>query len=309
MSTLDNSINVAVAGSGLTFGTGTKGTKRFFKEAREFWLTPQGYIFDGTEDFTDTYVSQLIADEKIIVLENVNAIDPDNVENSYEDIGRGVTSLENKGLYGLIMKFRSGEYFEKVLNSLSGTSRWDLLAIDGNGTLMGTFAADGTSLKGFTLGEHQLELSEGKFDKNSTLQKFKVQFLETDEFADPAFKYADDDFNGRNASAVNDIKLTLTTPSDTDTTVTVKAVYRQDGSVFTGAVFGQFLVTKNGVTANPSGGDDSVTAGTYVLTGITAIATNDVVTVRLYDNSNNRPGITVGGYAFKSQVASKTAVA
>lgn len=308
MSTLNNSINVIAASTSVNLGTGTKGVKRFFKEAREFWLTPQGYKFSGVTDFTDEYVAQLIADEKIIVLEGVNAIDPDNVEDSYEDIGRGVTSLATKGLYGMIMRFRQGEYFEKVLKSLSGTSRFDLLAVDGDGTVMGTFASDGTSLKGFTLGEHQVLLSEGKFENNSTLQRFKVQFLETDEFADPAMKYADDSFNGRNASPLNDIKLELITPSDTDTSVTVKATYRQDGSVFTGALYTQFIVKNNGATTNPSGGGDSVTAGTYVLTGVSAISSTDAVSVSLYDNSNSRAGITVGGYAYKSSTVSKTAV-
>lgn len=308
MSTLDNSINLIASSTAVNLGTGTKGAKRFFKEARELWLTPQGYIFDGDTDFTDEYVAELVADEKIIVLENVNSIDPDNVEDTFEDIGRGVTSLDTKGLYGLIAKFRQGEYFEKVLKSLSGTSRFDLLAVDGEGTVMGTFAADGTSLKGFTLGEHQLLLSEGKFESNSTIQRFKIQFLETDEFADPAMKYADDDFNGRNASPLNDIKLELTTPSDTDTSITVKATYRQDGTPFTGALYSQFIVKNNGATTNPTGGDDSVTTGTYVLTGITAIDATDVVSVSLYDNSNSRAGITVGGYAYKSSTVSKTAV-
>jgi hypothetical protein len=308
MSNLNSSINVAVAGSSVSLGTGTKGTKSFFKEAREFWLTPQGYIFDGATDFTDEYVAELIADGKIIVLENVNVVEPDNVDDSYEDIGRGVTSLANKGLYGLKIKFRGGEYFEKVLKSLSGTSRFDLLAADGEGTVLGTYAADSISLKGYTLGEHQVGLSEGKFDKNSTLQVFKVQFLETDEFSDPAMKYADDNFNGRNASAVNDIKLELTTPSDADVSVTVKATYRQDGSVFTGAVFGQFNIKNNGVTTNATGGTDSVTAGTYVLTGLTGIDSTDVISIALNDNANNRAGITVGGYAYKSSTVSKTVV-
>lgn len=308
MSTLDNSINLIAAGTSINLGTGTKGTKRFFKEMREAWLVPQGYIFDGSTDFTDEYVAELIADEKIIVLENINSIDPDNVEDSYEDIGRGVTSLQNKGLYGLMLKFRQGEYFEKVLKSLSGTSRFDLLGVDGDGTVMGTFASDGESLKGFTLGEHQVMLSEGKFENNSTIQKFKIQFLETDEFADPAMKYADDSFNGRNASPLNDIKLELTTPSNGDTQITVKATYRQDGAPFTGAVANQFNIKTNGTTTNASGGDDSVLTGTFVLTGVSAISTNDVVSVSLFDNPNNRAGITVGGYAYKSSTVSKTAV-
>lgn len=310
MSTLNNSINLAVQGSSVNLGTGTKGTKRFFKEAREFWLVPAGYIFAGDTDITDTYIQGLIADDKIIVLEDVNVVEPENVENTYEDIGRGVTSLDTEGLYGLKIKFRSGMYFYKVLKSLSGTGRFDLLAIDGEGKAMGTFAADGTSLKGFTLGEHQAELVEGLFEKNSSIEVFKVQLLNTAEVANPAIKYADDSFNGLNASPVNEIKLSFTaTPSDADTSISVKAVYRQDGTPFTGIDYTKFVVTVNGATANPTAGDDSATEGTFVLTGITAIATGNVVTVDIYDNSNNRSAVVVGGYIYKSATLSDTAVA
>ena len=284
MSTLNNSINVAVGGSSIYLGSGTKGVKAFFKECREFWLTPQGYVFDGTQDFTDEYVAELVADDKIHVFEQVASVDPDNIENSYEDIGRGVQVLDTEGLYGFKFKFIKGMHNLSILKSFSGNGVFDLLGVDGTGKVMGTLAPDGTSLKGFTLGIHQLELAEGLMAKNTAREIFKVQLLETAEMSNPAIKYADDDFNGLNASPVNEIKIEfVNTPSDTDTSVTIKATYKQDGS--------------------------PVTAGTYVLTGVTAISTNDVVSASLYDNANNRAGIVVGGYIYKSATISKTAVA
>ena len=309
MSNLNSSINVAVGGSSIFLGSGTKGTKAFFKEAREAWLVPQGYTFEGVTDFTDEHVAELVADGKIIVLEQIASVEEDKSENSYEDIGRGVNVLDTEGLYGFKFKFIKGMFNQQILKSLSGNGVFDMLFVDGTGKVLGTLAQDGESLKGFTLGIHQVELLEGILAKNTAREIFKVQLLETAEMSNPAIKYADDDFNGLNASPVNEIKVALTTPTDADTQVTVKASYKQSGEVFTGAAFGQWNVKVNGVTANPTGGDDSTTEGTYVLTGVTAISTSDVVSVSLYDNANSRAGIVVGGFIFKSATVSKTAVA
>lgn len=310
MSTFDNSINVAVGGSSIFLGSGTKGTKAFFKEAREIWLTPQGYTFAGNIDVTDAHVQELVADGKIIVLEQIASVEEDKSDNTYEDIGRGVNVLDTEGLYGFKFKFIKGMFNMQILKSLSGNGVFDMLAVDGTGKVLGTLAPDGTSLKGFTLGIHQQELAEGLLAKNTAREIFKVQLLETAEMSNPAIKYADDNFNGLNASPVNEIKIEfVNTPSNTDTSVTIKATYKQDGSPFTGAAFGQWNVKINGVAANPAAGDDSVTEGTYVLTGVTAISTNDVVAASLYDNANNRPGIIVGGFIYKSATISKVAVA
>lgn len=309
MATINSRINVAVGGASLFLGSGTKGVKAFFKECREFWLLPQGTVINGALELTDAIIADLVAAGTINVFEQVASVDPDNIENSYEDIGRGVQVLDTIGLYGFKFKFIKGMHNISILQSFSGNGVWDLIGVDGEGKAMGTLAPDGVSMKGFTLGIHQLELSEGLMAKNTAREIFKVQLLETAELANPAIIYADDNFNGLNASPVNEIKLVLTTPSDGDTQVTVKATYLQDGAPFTGAAFGQWNVKINGVTANPTAGDDSATTGTYVLTGVSAISTGNVVSISLYDNANSRAGIVVGGFIYKSATVSKTAVA
>lgn len=306
MSNLNISLNKAVFGTSTNLGTGTKGAKAFFKKAKKGYLVEADYVFDGTEDWTDEYVNGLVADGKIIVLEDISVVESEDVQNAYEDIGDGVTSLDTDGLFGLKLKFRKGMYFNNVLQSLSGVGRFDFMASDAEGKLIGTFADDGTSLKGYKLGTHQVELPEGQFDSNSTLQVFKLQLLDSSEVYNYAIKYADDSFNANNISPVNEIKLELTTPANSDTSVTVKASYKQGGEVFPSAAYTQWNVKVNGVTTNPTGGDDSTTSGTYVLTGITALSTTDVVTISLYDNANNRAGISIGGYLFKSATVSKT---
>lgn len=309
MSTLNSSLNVTSCGASEALGTGLKGCKKFFKKAVKAWLVPQGYTFDGAQDFTDDYVNTLIADGKISVLSNIASIDDESKQNTYEDIGDGIDVLDVDGLYGFKLKFIQGLYNQEVLQSLSGNARYDILFVDATGKLLGTLASDGTSLKGFTLGVHQVEIMEGFLSKNTAREAFKIQMTNIYEMSSTAIKEKDTDFNGLNAVGVNEVVLTyVNTPADTDTTITVKAVRKNDGAAFTGAVFGQFNVKINGATANPTGGDDSATTGTFVLTGITAISTNDVVAISLYDNTNNRAGILVGSDYYKSNTATKTAV-
>ncbi len=88
----------------------------------------------------------------------------------------------------------------------------------------------------------------------------------------------------------------------------MKATRKQDGAAFTGALFSDFLFQADGVTQNPTGGDDSVLAGTYQLTGHTAWSTGEVVTVQLYDNSNNRSIINLSSVLYKSNTDSEVAV-
>ena len=308
MSNLNISLNKAVYGTSTNLGTGTKGAKAFFKKLKKGYLVEADYVFDGSVDWTDEYANSLVAEGKIIVLEDVSVVEAEDVANAYEDIGDGVTSLDTEGLFGLKLKFRKGMYFNNVLNSLSGVGRFDFMGSDADGKLIGTFADNGTSLKGYKLGTHQVELPEGQFDSNSTLQVFKLQLLDSSEVYNYAIKYPDDSFNANNISPINEISLELTTPSGSDTSVTVKASYKQGGEVLPSVAFGQWNVKINGATQNPTGGDDSAESGTYVLTGITAISTDDVVSISLYDNANNRAGISVGGYLFKSSTVSKTAV-
>ncbi len=82
---------------------------------------------------------------------------------------------------------------------------------------------------------------------------------------------------------------------------------KQDGSVFTGAVFGDFLHQIDGVTSAVTAGDDSATTGTFVLT-VPALATNEVSSIELYDGVESRDVITVDSVLYKSVVVSATVV-
>ena len=310
MSTLNSSLNVIACGASGSIGTGTKGCKTTFEEARKAILTPQGYKFDGTQDFTDAYVKSLVAKGEVIVLDGIASVEELTTQNTYTDIGRGVEVLDNEGLYGFKFKFIKGMYNQQILNSLSGNGVYDLLVIDRKGKLMGTVASDGTSLKGFTLGIHQAEMLEGIISTNTAKESFKVQLTETSEMSNAGFKDVDADFNGLNATPINEVVLSFgVVPSDTDTSVTIVAKRKQDGKPFTGALFSDFIIKNGTTTINPTGGDDSVTSGTYVLTGITAVAVSDIVSAQLWNNTDQVAGIEVDGDLYKSVAVTKTVVA
>ena len=115
--------------------------------------------------------------------------------------------------------------------------------------------------------------------------------------------------NLNRVDGINEVVLSYpSTPVDASTTLTIKAVTKQDSKPFTGALFSDFLVTKNGTEANPTAGDDSALAGTYVLT-VAALATNDDLASKLYNNADNRESINLDNDLFKSNTATTTVVA
>jgi hypothetical protein len=196
------------------------------------------------------------------------------------------------------------------LDYLNSDGSYDAILVDIEGNILGTQSTSG-SLKGFSLG--MLQKTKLTWATDSTAQREGIMFQMTvpNEF-DRDYVYIQNsqlDFNPETLDGINEIVLTLSTPSDADTTVTIIAKRKQDGGAFTGAAFGNFLVTTAGATTNPTGGNDSVLAGTYVLTGVTAIATGNVVTARLYDNANNRSIINLATTLYKSNTVTETATA
>lgn len=304
MSTLLESVIACGASSGK--GTGKKGCKPDFSEAIGFGLTERGFVFDNSVEFDDAYVQTLVESGKLIPFQGVKAIEEQKTENSYEDIGRGIKVLDNTGLYEYVITFVEGVSQHEILSSYDGNGQYDFIAWDRKGTIIGTTSAD--SLKGYSLGVHQTELMDGHIAKNTSRQKFMVQFTDTSEFANNFVKDADDVFDARNIKEVNEIVLELTAPADTDTSYTVKARYFRSRKPFTGLTASQFLFKVNGATNNPSAGDDSATEGTYVLTGATAVSATDKVTASLHNNTDNRSVVVVGGDLFKSNTSSATVV-
>ncbi len=308
---LETILNLVACGASAVLGTGTKGCKPFFKKVSSIWLLESGFVLDPSETLNLTYIQLLQAQGKLIILKGIeNFIDntPDNVTEEFES---GIKKHVRKAKYEFTAQFSEGMYFNAALDYLNSDGSYDLLMVDVDGNILGTKSTT-NSLKGFTLG--MLQKAKLVWATDSTAQREGIMFQMTvpNEF-DRDYVYIQNtqlDFNPETLDGINEIELEINAITDGATSVTIVAKRKQDGGAFTGAAFGNFLLQVGGVTRNPSAGDDSVLAGSYVLTGISpAINTNDVVTAQLYDNANSRSIINLSQVLYKSNTDSETATA
>lgn len=309
MALLSTILNLVQCGLGAVLGTGTKGCRPFFKKVTAIWLTPAGFKFDGASTLDETYVKLLQAQGNLIVLKGIRTFTDNSADDAIETLEDGTEQVSSLGLYKFAVQFINGLYFHAALHSLNSFGNYDITFIDRDGNILGTKASDG-SLKGFTVGMLQAAKLDFATDTTSQKEGLMMQLLERIEL-DSEYVFVQRkqlDFNPNLIDGINEIVLSfVNAPTNLDTDLTIKAVRKQDGGVFTGADYQNFTVTVDGVTSNPTAGDDSATPGTYVLT-ISALATNEVVTAQLYDVANNRAVITIDNELYQSDVIDATVV-
>jgi len=283
-------------------GTGRKGKNDAFKKTTSLWLFKKGTTLDASQDITTSsdYIQSLQIDKKLVIIKNVVEFTPNIEEDVRFTDESGVISTLRKGLYSFDAKFRDGVSFQSALASLRSFGAYDMCLVDNNNTILGT--ASGDTIKGFTLGmfEDGAYMFENNSENNS--QSVTFQFIERDELSKNAFTLngCDWDWSPMMLDGVNQVSLEILPIADAATTITVKARLKNGRDIASGIDFSQFLFTVGGATANPTAGGDSVTPGTYILTGFSALSTNDVVTARLYNNTTNKSVIKVDTELFQS---------
>lgn len=308
--TISELLNSVSCGAGDILGTGTKGCRPFLKKVVSLWLVPQGFKFDGAETLGQTYIQQLQAEGNLIVLKGIRTFTPNTSEDNIDELEDKTKQVAALGKYEFACEFLNGMYFHAALHSLNSYGNYDVVFVDRENNILGTKATDG-SLKGFTLGMLQAQPLMFASDTQGQREGLVFQMTERLEM-DSDYIFVDyknlDGFKANALDGVNEVELSFSVaPADAATSLTIKAVTKQDGKAFTGIDYEDFLVTVDGATANPTAGDDSVTTGTFVLT-VAALATNEVVTVRLYDNVNSRVGVVVDSSVYKSKVITATVV-
>ena len=304
MANLNTIINLVVCGLGAVLGTGTKGCRPELKKTQELWFVPKGFVFNGATALNTTYAEQLQAEGKLVVVKKIQGFTDNSSDDQTETLENGVKRVTTLGLYEFMVDFVNGIYFQAALTSLTSFGSYDVLLIDTQGNIFGTKAANG-SLKGFSIG--MLQSGKMKFATDTEGQRESLMFQLTDRFEvdeNYVFIQRQADFDPRTLEGVNEVDLEyVNAPAAADTTLTVKATLSQSGAVVSGLVFGNFLVTKNGTTANPTAATE--TDGTYALT-IAALVSEDVIDTRLYDNNNSRIGVALDGCLYKSSTITAT---
>lgn len=309
MAILSTILNLVECGLAASLGTGLKGCKPFLKKVTAIWLTPQGFKYDGAETLDETYVNQLIAEGNLIVLRGIRTFTDNTEDDVKETLDDGIKQVTRLGLYEFAIQFINGLYFHAALHSLNSQANYDATFVDRDGNILGTVASDG-SLKGFTLGMFQAMGLDWATDTTGQKEGAELQMTERDEL-DTSYVYIQRDqltFNPNLIVGVNEVVVSFVgTPADAAVEITIKAIRKQDGAAFTGLPFANWLLKVDGVTGNPTAGDDSVLAGTYVLT-VAALSADEVLAINVYDNVNNRPGVVLSGDTYKSNTVTATVV-
>lgn len=285
MANVQDLINAGLCSLEGVLGTETtNGCVIQIRASKSIWLIKPGESFSATADFEEEK-TRLITTGALVILKGVNTFEENGNADAEETLDDDTMIVTNEGKYKFSATFTNGLYFNKALASIKGFKRWNVILVTSDG-LFGTKTST-NGLTGFTTGMLQnAKLIPGS---NTVGQKegLNFQFLERAEL-DSDYAYIADT-TARKQKGVTEVTLSyVNAPSDTDTTVTIKATLAQDASeAFTGVNFSDFLATVNGVTSNPTAGDDSATAGTYVLT-MSALATGEDLIYKLYDNTNSR---------------------
>lgn len=313
MATISDILNVVQCGSGEALGTGTKGCPANLKKTYSLWYTKKGFKFDSTRTLNNTYVEELKASGDLIILKGIKTFEDNSSDDTIETLSDQTSSVASLGLYQFNVQFVNGLYYQAALTSLRSFGTRDVIFVDVENNIFGTKSSDG-SLKGFSTNMvNPGRLSFPTDSEGIQKQSLAFQLSERDE-VDKNYTFIDkgsleDGFYPKTIDGVNEVVVAFAAvPADGDTSISVKATLKQDGSAFTGASYTQFLVTKNGTTSNPTAGNDNATAGTYVLT-VASVAEDDVLKTSLYDNTNSRAGIVLDSEVFKSNTDSVVVVA
>jgi len=309
MANLGSILNLVNCGLNAVLGTGTKGCKPFMSKVTAISFVPSGFKLDSTRTLDDEYFTELQASGKLIHLKGIRTFTDNSSDDSIEEMEDGTKQVSKYGKYEFLVNFVKGMYFNAALTSLNSFGSYDVILWDRDGNGLGTKAING-SLKGFTVGMIQTSRLIWATDTTNQKEGLAFQMLERAEMdSDYVFiSKGNLNFNPNQKDGINEVVVSFpSAPADASTSITLKAVTKQDSQPFTGALFTDFIVKRDGANANPTAGDDSVTGGTYVLT-TTINSTNEVLAAGLYNNELNQSVIALDTDLYKSNTATATVI-
>lgn len=278
-------------------GTGLRGCDFSPENLESIALLPAGTTIEGTSAYDRAVVRGLQKAGKWIVLNQIYSFEWQTADDEVETSdSKGTEAVSRRGLYKLELMFRSGLYFQKVLSSLEGNGRWDVIMFDQDGNQLHVDKPDG-AIGGFSTGRFSVSPMAFKSGTNSFKTRLTIQFTKTAQFNDGIgfIGQSQMPFNPDDIEGINQVRLAVpTSPASAATTVVVRTVFDKDGSTFvTGLGVGNFIVTKSGATQAISAVTANAVNKTYTLT-IPAVSTGDVLLIGLYDTTNSEFVVSVG---------------
>ncbi|WP_424493891.1 hypothetical protein [Salinimicrobium sp. GXAS 041] len=263
-------------------------------------ITNFGFLKPGTilTDFSRETLRTLQKEGKYIPLLNGFDTTWNNEENQMETAeNSGKMSKSRDGLYSFTATFTNGLFFQKVLKSMDGQNRWDVLLIDDAGTVAGT-SRDKDEFRGFRVQMFSTNPYTPKAGATSAKTSVTIQLANSNEvnmYADwiTADNY---DFDITTVDGVNQVNLLPVSGFvAASTSLVVKPVLDMDNhTLASGLAVENFLVKVNGNPVTPASVTENASVGTYTIELASALSAEDKVEVVLYNSSANQRVIEVG---------------
>lgn len=294
---LADQINKVVCGAAGLIGSGLKGCAIDPANIKHLFALQAGTKLTG--EITRASLRDLEKQGKLIPLNDAYDVTWASEENQVQTSpSLGLKSKIRSGLYELTAMFENGIYFQKVLSSMEGSGRWDIILIDDEDQMFGTTGRN-DEFKGFRTGMFAVNPYTFKTGSEGGKTSVTIQFARSAEFdKDPAYVTTDGlDFLPSDIDGVNQVRLDVSGLTNASSTIVSKTVLDKDNDTFvSGLSAADFLVKVNGTTATLGSVTEDAITKTYSipLTSPASLATDDQVEVLLYDSANSRRVIEVG---------------
>lgn len=292
---LKDQINKVVCGAAGLIGSGLKGCSIDPANIKHLFALAAGTKITG--EITKELLRTLQKEGKLVPLNDCYDVTWANEEAVVQTSpSLGLKSKIRSGLYELTAMFENGMYFQKVLSSMEGSGRWDIVLIDDEDNMWGTTGRS-DEFKGFRTGMVSVNPYSFKTGSEGGKTSVTIQFARSAEFdKDPAYVTTDGmDFLPSDIDGVNQVRLDVSGLTSGSTTIKVKTVLDKDNNTFvSGLAVGDFLVRKSdGSTITVSAVTENTVTKDYDLT-VPALTLDEIIEVLLYDTGNNKRVIEVG---------------
>lgn len=304
---LKDQLNTIACGVSGLIGSGRLGCPIDPENIKHLYALQAGTKF--TADMDRASVRLLQKQGKLIPLLDAYDVTWSNEENQVEtSASLGIKNKSRSGLYELTAMFANGIYFQKVLKSMEGQGRWDIVLVDDAENMFGT-SGKNDEFKGYKAGMFAVNPYTFKAGSDSGKTSVTIQFTRSSEFDNDVAYIASEslDFMPSEIDGSNQVRLDLSGLSNASTSIVARTVLDKDNNTYVGGLtLAEFLVKVNGTTITPTGITEDAPNKQYSFT-VTALATDDDVEVSLYDTANSRSIIESGTAPDETLYQSQTA--
>lgn len=310
MSTLKSIADKNGCGSTNSAATGKLGCQIEFGSPIHLFKLKKGTVIPKETELNLAYLNNLIKTNKLIPLIDASSFEDVSGEDSMSTNSRGVERFNLAGLPKYKLMFEEGHEFYRQMSKIRSFKNADFLIGDEFGNLKLAINSNGDFV-GFSAGQVNPEMTKSKsFGGDGESKSLTVQFLNRKQF-DENYTIVTSEQLGLDLTEVQGINPVLINftqiPENGDTTLKVEVKLASDNNTYVeGLIADDFLAQKTGnVNLNISGVVEA--DNVYTLT-VDALATSDIVDVRLFDSNNNSSNVLNEGVLYNSDIASETVI-